>query len=84
MKKIIVFFTFIVAVLSINGSPLPFTLFNLTEHGLNVVHKGEVVYIPPNSYKKFEPGIKVILKNPNTGATRGIKTNPGKTLIINH
>jgi len=84
MKKIIVFFTFIVAALSINGKPLPFTLFNLTKDGLNVVHKGKVVYIPPDSYEKFEPGIKVILKKPNTGATRVIEMNPGKTLIINH
>jgi hypothetical protein len=83
MKKIILFFTFIVVVRSIYGTPQPFTLFNLTKGGLNVYHKGEVVYIPPNSYEKFMTGIKATLKN-TTGGACIIKMKPGKTLIINN
>ena len=84
MKKFIIFFTFIVAVLSIDGKPRPFTLFNTTKYHFEVYYQDEVVYIDPNSYEKFEPGKQVILKNTDTGITRVIKMNPGKTLIINN
>lgn len=83
MKKFILFFTFIIFVLSINGTPLPFTLFNLTKNGLNVYHKGEVVYIPPDSYEQFMTGIQATLKN-TTGGACIIEMKPGKTLIINN
>ena len=83
MKKFILFFTFIVVVLSIYGTPLPFTLFNLTESGLNVYHKGEVVYIPPNSYEQFMTRIQATLKN-TTGGACIILMEPGKTVIINN
>lgn len=83
MKKFILFFTFIVVVLSIYGTPRPFTLFNLTKSGLNIYHKGKVVYIPPNSYEKFMTGIQATLKNTIGGACI-IEMEPGKTLIINN
>lgn len=84
MKKFILFFTFIVVVLSIYGTPLPFTLFNATPYGLKVYHEGKVVCMPPKSHVKFMPGIQAGLKNTGTGTTCIIKMEPGKILIINN
>ncbi|MFS8506647.1 MAG: hypothetical protein LVQ75_00730 [Candidatus Babeliales bacterium] len=85
MKQHLLFFTFIVAVLSIDGKPRLFTLFNTTKYHFEVlIILDEVVYIDPIHMKNLSQENKVILKNTDTGMTRVIQMNPGKTLIINN